>query len=77
MGTRVCRELCDGYGHDLELKKAAEQGKASLGVSIRVMILAVHCILPTKQILASYGCFVLDCFTTGFVPCTGNISISK
>lgn len=79
VGTHVCREF-NGHRPDLELKKICRARmfrRASLGVSDRVMTLSVCCVLPTEQILASYGCFTLHCFTTGFFPCTGNISISK
>lgn len=80
VGTHVCRELCNGHRPDLELKKICRARmfrRASLGVSDRVVPLSVCCVLPTEQILASYGCFTLHCFTTGFFPRTGNISVSK
>jgi len=80
VGAHLCRELCNGHRRDLELKKSCRTRmfrRASLGVSVRVMALPVHCVLSTKEILASYGCFTLHCFTTGFCPCTGNISIAE
>lgn len=50
VGTRV-QELWNGHRSDLELKKscrARELRGSSLGMSIRVMILLVSCVLHTK-----------------------------